>query len=556
MGFRFNFRKIKQEIIIPRQLYSVILLVFPLIYFLIGNYFRNLLGNISLRSCDPDYIYFMNGLTMSEGVLKVGHIDNPGTPLQVLIAIIFRITWYIRSVRTPYLDDVLLHPDLYLSVVNSVITCLTTFLLYYAGKKVLLYSCSVFYALVMQTSLFLPIIWYEFMGRIIPELMMAFPVMLLSILILKVYFGNFRQMNYWYVFLFSVAAAFGLSVKLTFLPIWIIPLIIIPGWRKKAVFTGLSLLLFFIFAFPVTLQFHNFWNWTRDLFLHSGKYGGGESNIINPGEFRQNILSLIEEEKRFFYFVAVLTGAIIFYLAYYRKRAEKLISRIVLGIIAAIFLQLLMTGKQYEHRYFVPSLILMPLIVILIAEIIKKLVPWKYTFYLINLTIVVFFVWYASFNRQWLSIKTDGFSNDISRRMKTWNFAQNIENESVKIITSQNYGCPFIEYTLTYSHVWANYKKRLEYAPVLDRLYPDTYCYFTWDNSIKYWLKKFDAKSIAESNKKIYLYLENGNKESYEKTISKLKEESPTGFTADSTLLFRNNETSEAIYQINLTLTN
>jgi hypothetical protein len=140
--------------------------------------------------------------------------------------------------------------------------------------------------------------------------------------------------------------------------------------------------------------------------------------------------------------------------------------------------------------------------------------------------------------------------------MKTWNFAQNLNRESVKIITSQNYGCPFIEYTLTYSHVWASFKKRVEYAPVLDRLYPDTYCYFTWDNSIKYWVKKFDAKSITESKKNIYLYLENGNKDSYDKTIGKLKEESATGFIADSLLLFRNNFTSEAIYKLNLTLTN
>jgi len=528
------------------------LLLFPVIYFLTGEYFRNLLGFLSLRHSDPDYIYFMSGLTISDGVLKVGHIDNPGTPLQVLMAMVFRVTYYIRSVRTPYLDDVLLNPDLYLSVANSVITCLTTFLLFFAGKKVLQFSGSVFYALVIQTSLFLPIIWYEFIGRITPELMMSFPVIMMSLLILKVYFSHEKEFSYRYVFLFSVASAFGLSVKLTFLPVWIIPLIFIPGWQKKLAFLGASLLLFFIFAFPVTFQMKNFWNWIRDLFLHSGKYGGGESDIINLAEFRQNIISLLDVEKRYFYFVAALILVLLTYLLIKRGKAEKTVSKAATGIVAAIFLQVLMTGKQFEHRYFVPCLIFMPLVIILTAEIIRKLIGWKYTIYFIHLALVGFFFWYASFNRQWLSIKTDGFSGDINRRMKTWNFARTLGNDNVKIITSQNYGCPFIEYTLTYSHVWANYEKRVEYAPLLDRLYPDTYCYFTWDNSIKYWVKKFDAGNVAESQKKVILYLENGTTEAYDKTLGKLKEESQTPFVADSTLLFRNPETGEAIYQLKL----
>ena len=531
-------------------------MLFPVIYFIIGTYLRNLLGNISLRSCDPDYIYFMSGLTMSEGVLKVGHIDNPGTPLQILMALVFRITWYVRSVPTPYLDDVLLHPDLYLSVANSVITCLTTFLLYYAGKKTVQYSGSVLYGMVIQTSLFLPVIWYELIGRIAPELMMAFPVILLGLLVLKVYYSSEKKFPFLFVVSFSAIAAFGLSVKLTFLPIWIIPFILIPGWKRKFSFVGMAIAFFFLFAMPVTLQLKNFWNWTRDLFLHSGKYGGGDTNIVDVNAFWENIKSLLEVEKRYFYFVIALAAIALIYLLVKRKKAEKTILRITLAFFAALFLQLLMTGKQYEHRYFIPCLILMPVVIVLISEYIRKLIPFKSVIYLINLALVLFFVWDYSFNRQWLSIKTDGFSNDIGNRMKTWNFAQNLEKGSVRIITSQNYGSPFIEYTLTYSHVWANYKKRMEYAPVLDRLYPDTWCYFTWDNSIKYWVKKFDAKSVAESGKRIYLYLEIGDKVSYEKTIAKLKEESPNGFNADSTLLFRNPGTSEAIYEIKLSLAN
>ncbi len=53
------------------------LLLLPLIYFIISSYFRHLLGNLSLRSCDPEYIYFMSGLTMADGIIKVGILTIP-----------------------------------------------------------------------------------------------------------------------------------------------------------------------------------------------------------------------------------------------------------------------------------------------------------------------------------------------------------------------------------------------------------------------------------------------------------------------------------------------
>jgi hypothetical protein len=115
-------------------------------------------------------------------------------------------------------------------------------------------------------------------------------------------------------------------------------------------------------------------------------------------------------------------------------------------------------------------------------------------------------------------------------------------------IASQNYGSPFIEYILTYSHVWGKNEKRLEYAPILDRLYPHTFNYFPWDNSIKYWVEVFDVKKISESGKLIYLYLEQENEELYNNFLEKLKAEDNTDFSAERELLFKNPLTSEVIY--------
>lgn len=528
---------------------QALLFLLPVLYFIAGAYFRNLLGNLSLRSSDPEYIYFMSGLTLSEGTLKLAHIDNPGTPLQVLVALVFRITWFFRGLPKPYVEDVFLNPDLYLSVTSLFIAGTTAALLFYAGKKTFQYTGSIFYALLVQTAPFLPVIWYDLIGRVAPELIMPFPLVLLTVLIIKVYFQK-EKVSHYQLFLFAIISAFGLSIKLTFLPVWFIPFMIMDGWKKKAAFVGISLALFFIIAFPMTLRFHIFWGWIKDLFFHSGQYGGGESNIVDFASLKSNLRELIHLEKRFFYVFLALTASLIAYLAWFRKKAEKRISLLAVAVILSIAVQVLMVGKHYAHRYFIPVLLLSPLMVFLMAELIKKFYPGRIMNIAINIGIAALLIWSVEHNLHWLPIKSQAMGADIENRMPTWHYAQLLEKDSYKIITSQNYGSPFIEYTLTYSHVWGNHKKRLEYAPILDKLYPFVYNYFTWDNTLKYWVEPFDAQTIIDSGRNVYLYIERDEEELFDKTLARLHEESPTPFVAESELLFRNPATTEVIYEL------
>ncbi len=528
---------------------KLLLIIVPILYLVAGIYFRLLLGNLSLRSVDPDYVYFMSGLSISEGFLKVGHIDHPGTPLQILIGIIFRIVFLFRGNNVSYIEDVFLHPDLYLSSANLFITVITTALLVYAGYKTFHITKSVFYAVLVQTAPFLPVIWYDLIGRITPELMMPFPIILLTVLVIKIYYTE-NSVSYKTVILLALVSAFGLSIKLTYILLWLIPFFIVDTWRKRLLFIGLSFTLFFILAIPVTLQLHVFWGWVKNLFMHSGQYGGGKSNIIDFASLGTNLKELYGYEKRYFYVFFSLIAALVAYLSYFRKKAEKRISLLAIAVIITIILQVVMVGKHYAHRYFIPGLMLQPLMIFLLAELTKKFYPKKVTTFLVSIGIVFFFIWQIQFNKEWLPIKTQAIGTDIENRMPTWHVAQSLEKDSYKIIASQNYGCPFIEYTLTYSTVWANHKKQEEYKPILNRMYPDTYNFFTWDNSMKSWGEKFNAQKVVASGKKIYLYLERNEEELYSRTISKLQEENGAPFEVEKDTVFLNNKTGEIIFRL------
>ncbi len=551
--FKLTEIPLKTSVFRLKKYQSLLLFVLPVLYLAAGLNFRFLLGNLSLRSVDPDYVYFISGLSISEGYFKVGHIDHPGTPLQLLIALVFRIVFLFAGKSESFVEDVFSRPDFYMSITSIFIIILTSLLLFFAGKYVLKTTKSVLYVLLIQTAPFLPQIWYDIIGRITPELMMPFPVLFLSVLVIHFWFEK-EPVNSKMIWGLALISAFGLAVKLTYLPLILLPLFYIEPWKKRLKFLAATGLFFLIIALPATLQFSRFFGWVKNIFVHSGSYGNGEANIIDFAAFKNNLNELFYAEKTFFYILAVVVILLVVYLVVFRKKADSKIVLVTTGLITTIAVEIILVGKHYAHRNFIPALLLSPLLVFVATGILQKLYPKKITKWIVSLGIIGLLVLNIQHNKHWLPIKNEVLGSDIEKRSSTWHFASMLEKDSYKIIASQDYGCPFIEYTLMYSMAWAPNHKKAEYTSVLGKLYPNTYNYFTWDNTLRYWADKFDAQKIIESGKPVYLYLERNEDELYEKTISKLKEINSNDFTVEREKLYFNPETNEIIFKLNFSL--
>ena len=71
-------------------------------------------------NCDPDYTYLLNALNLSM-MKKVGHVDHPGTTVQITGAIVLRAVHLLRSSPKDDLQtDVIKNPELYLAAINNV----------------------------------------------------------------------------------------------------------------------------------------------------------------------------------------------------------------------------------------------------------------------------------------------------------------------------------------------------------------------------------------------------------------------------------------------------
>lgn len=526
-----------------------LLLALPLFYFLVAVYFRNLVGPISLRSVDPDYIYFISGLGIAEGHLKIGHIDNPGTPLQYLVALIFRITYLFHKKEIPFLDDVFLHPDLYLSMVNLTITGLIVFAMLFAGKYVFRKTGSILYALLVQSVPLLPVIWYDLIGRVTPELLFPLPLFAISVLLINYLHEENSEFKLKDIALWAFVFAFGLTIKLSFISLWLIPLILIRSWKKKLQFTGMGILFFFLIAIPVTLQLNVFWVWVKNLFLHSGSYGQGEENIIDFSVFTERLKELIGLEHTFVWLFLCLLLLTFAFLLFFRSKVKSWKgTRMSIAVLAVVVVQFILTGKLYAHRYFIPVLMLAPILIILSVELLKKAVQSRWLVYTINVLLVLYLGW--NFNRQfdYIRMKSDAIGGQVGAREATWHVASTLESNSIKIIVSQDYGCPFKQYALLYSTAWAANKLKPYYWENLQRLYPNTYQYTTWDDKFQHWGDPFDPGELLRKDLPVYIYLENSSDDLYNKTVAKLDPRQEYAFSKN--VLFVNPVNGETIFQL------
>ena len=529
-----------------------LLYIYPFFYLFAGIYFRLLLGGTSLRSVDPDYVYFINGLDISQGYFKVAHIDHPGTPLQYLAALVFRITYLFRAdASTGYVQDVLSHSDFYLSILNLCITALLTVSIYVAGKYVYRKTGSVLYAMLVQTIPFISVILYEIIGRIIPELLIPLPLLALT----AFFIGKTHEQNNEYtkkdLAVLSLIIAFGLSIKLTLILLWVIPLLVVKKWKTKMQAFGLSVVFFFIIAFPVALQAERFWRWTKALFIHSGQYGGGEKNIVDIARFTENLASMATLQTHFSYLVVIaLIVAVVSFFRFWKKQNIQVRKKqiVLLAVLLAILVQIVVSGKHYAPRYFMPALMFVPLLVYLIFEITKELYSIKLIHSGLMILLSLFLLWH--FRQQIIVINytSPEVENHTSGRKKTQNIAETFEQGSIKIIVSQDYGCPFPEYALLFSTAWTKNKRKPFYAEELGKIYPTTYQYTTWDDKFRYWGDDFQPEKIIENNTPVYLYLEKNSEDLYAKTLKKLDPRNQ--FNINRNEIHLNPRNNEVLYQL------
>lgn len=520
----------------------LLLLIAPFAYFFLGSYIHQVIGLYSLRSADPEYIYFISGLSIADGKFMLGHIDNPGTPLQYLTALVFRGLYIFRAQNIPFNEDVLANSDLYLRVLNLILTAVVSVFMFFAGKIAYRITNSLSYSFILQLSPLFTNIIFGNIGRITPENLIPLPVMLLSLLLLQLIYHpeeeETRKQTIW----FGLISAFGLSIKLTYFPLWIIPLIALKSWKNKFIYSGTAIISFFVMALPVTLQIHVFWGWIKGLFMHSGQYGKGESNIVNWETVIPNFKYLWGENRYFFYIILTLFAALVLSFIFRKDQKSRLMQRISLAILSAVAIQVAIVCKQFEYRYFIAALMLLPISALLILEFIRPLNEIISRFKIPEIAVILFVSFYFTKQMPIIYSLSEHLDKEQVQKMPALHYMQTIEKDAIKFILPGPYGCPIPEYALMCSYGWSG-RQHDYFKPVLAKLFPNTYIYYPWDKTVNFW---GNEPNIIETDKAVYIYLEN---EKFKETfLADTKAYFPVNY--ELTRTFFNETTNEVVYKL------
>lgn len=527
---------------------KISLILLPALYLLLGNYFNGLIGELSLRNVDPEYVYLTNGLYLSTGDPNVSHIDNPGTPLQVIVALVCRLIYLFRSHDVPYIEDVLANSDLYLNMANHAVNLITSILLFVAGWIVMRLTSFLPYALLLQTAPFFTQITYDIIGRLAPELLMTIPVLFLTIMLIRSARDNEARFNWKTILLFGLISGFGLSIKLTYMPLLIIPFMVIPGLKDKLKFLLFTLLSLFVFAFPILFDLVAFTKWIFALFIGTGKYGGGEAGIIDPEAFSRNFRYFMEKHIFFIVVWIISSALLVSYIFMRRKTLNKKIAYGLGAILITLFLQVMMVSKHYEYRYLIPGLALFPAMVILTFEVLRDMVKFR-KMNLLIMTVILAGA-FIMVPRHVNAARKVGarISGEMEVRLETRYFIENLEENAIWLMTPEGYGAPMHDFSMMISSCWGGKANRI-FLPVYQKLYPDTYYYFRWEGRAKYWRTDYDVSNIIATDRPVYFYIHKPTPELIDRSLSAML----PGYDVSNIkmdLIFENLQTGEKIYKL------
>ena len=351
------------------------------------------------NNADPSYILLLNSLNVA-CLDWVTWVDNPASTALVVGGVTIRITGWLEGV-----DDleaaVLLDPEYYLDVINWVFMGINLLSLLAFGLIVFRLTGSFLWGMFFQSIPFVS--WQEMIRvfvRVTPEAMSFFASMAFVLVLLRIAcYKDLEKRSLFYTVLFAVVIAFGTATKLTFLPLALIPFILLPSMRLKLLMIVMAGIIFHVLIIPAWGHYQYFINWGKWLFTNFMRLGERVGDAADSPPFRQIFTELLFQYQTFFLMILAATAVVIVFLLkgdFQSISKKSVTSKMLLASILTIIAQLLIVSMHFGTGgtwYFIPYFTLTPLIIFLMVRLWKEGFTYRLG-YLQQLLLVVFLAYH------------------------------------------------------------------------------------------------------------------------------------------------------------------
>jgi len=501
--------------------------ILPVALFFVGVLYIIITGPYFLQSVDPEYAYLINGLQIADLKLKISYFLHPGTPMQCIAA---AIIWLVHLFRPGHsmVQDVMLNPELYIKAILLSVISLNSIALFLLGFFAFKFSTNWIMALFVQLTPFTNGMVLSVLGRLMPEPLMNILVCGWIILIMRLLLVDSGQMKFnRYALLFGILFGISLADKLTFLPFFLIPVLILPAWKNKLSFVMYAAASFLLFAFPVTLRFQVFYNWVKGIFLHTGSYGSGAMGIIKWNEFTYHLRLQLENTGMLKWVFLILILVTVVYIV--RKNSgiyNPLKFRAGIALIFVIASEYLITSKHFAFHYMIPAILLAAFSIVLILLISRDLLPEIMKPLVVNGLMIVAGLAILA-NTAFQLIGGTRQMREIVKPIKTsFEKVGPLLKSSPKIVSVSYYGCEAIEYALTFGiHESGRYSQYL--TDNLKDLYPSTLLYFPWGKVFYEGNREMQPSAFIKPGIDYTLYVADFTKETLDEILNRLTSNFP-----------------------------
>lgn len=504
----------------------ILILILPLVLFFLSRFYFDAYTPYYLNGhFDPNYVYLLNSLNLAQlDGYGVGHVDHPGTPLQVIGAFVVKCHYTLFGINDNIVTDVFEKSEEYLRDINLTLVTINSLILFFFGLVLYKIFRNVTQVLFLQlTPLFTPNIFCK-LAEVTPENFLIGVVILLLMISFKYVFSKDENPKrvLTYIILFALVIGFGVALKLNFIAMIFIPLFVLKNSRSKIIFSTLTVAAFVIFVIPAIQNYVYFFEWIKELIIHSGIYGGGDANVVKSSDYISNLKNIFLTEKLFAYIYLVSLICIVAVLILKRKRKINLNSaafNFLCGIFCSMTFEMIITAKHFVMRYMLPSLMLSVTAIFLVTNILSNIYEIKFKKvkqqYIFSSLIIILIA---------LNIRKYKITYDIMIETKapayaTERFIANTFNGELLVTGHASYNKNIALFRAT---PWSG-SRNLHYKKVLAEMFPDQLVYADVTNQIYDLSKSTDIGKVIKS-KSDFIFL--GNKiNSVDSLAGKLKQD-------------------------------
>ena len=435
---------------------------------------------------DPGYPYLLNGAEIINGGTP-GHTDHPGTSMQWIIGIIEQITFWVQGSQESIFADIVNNPEGYAQVVSWVLLLLYLIVLLALGYRMWRFFGTSAALLTQFLLIWSVTLTGSGVFKLVPETL----VLLACIALLTLLIPNLRKprvkVHVAVVVLIGIICAVGVTSKVIFVPVFLIPILIM-RWRDVATASAAFAVALIPIMFPTFSRLDQMWNWYTLVLLNPGRHGGEleSSTLENLGNALQGIVGIVRWWLPVYLLIICLT-LLIYVVPYLRIRIGRE-SLAAVALVGTSALVVVMGYKQAEARDF---LLLGPLIAVT-AGILLSLYRRIMSGFL-RLVVALVALLFGAF------LAAHGMVGSIyfyqlaeSRSLERVESAKLLTEIAQDRIVAQGYDSWTEASALAFAEGWTNGK----FAQPLNELYPELYEYSIFYQQVYTW-NSGDGKELV-----------------------------------------------------------